>query len=135
MEACSPLAQQRGIMIEATAHPGALRVGVDADLAERILQPVVENACRYGRTHVTLTVTRCGAHVVYTVEDDGPGVAPAERESIFKPGARGSAADDSPGAGLGLALARRLARSVAGDIEPVTSDGLGARFEIALPLA
>ena len=135
MEACSPLAQQHGIMIEATPHPGALRVGVDADLAERILQPVVENACRYGRTHVTLTVTRREAHVVYTVEDDGPGVAPTERESIFEPGARGSAADDSPGAGLGLALARRLARSVAGDIEPVAGDGLGARFEIALPLA
>ena len=63
--------------------------------------------------------------------DDGPGVADAERERIFEPGVRGRAANGT-GAGLGLALARRLAQSVAGDIEAVP-DAAGGRFVIRLP--
>ena len=134
VDACTLLAEQHGITIDATPPPGSLRVGVDADLVERIVQPVVENACRYGRTQVKLTVARRGTQVVFGVDDDGPGVAHAERDSIFEPGVRGSAAEATPGAGLGLALARRLARSVSGDIESAPCES-GARFEIALPLA
>jgi signal transduction histidine kinase len=68
------------------------------------------------------------------VEDDGPGVRAAEREAIFQPGRRGSAADGVAGAGLGLALARRLARSVRGEVEALDGDG-GGRFRITLPRA
>ncbi len=132
--ACAPLAERLGITITLAPPAGAIRVGIDADLAERILQPVVENACHYGQADVVLTVTRRGTHVVIEVEDDGPGITAAERESIFEPGSRGSASAATPGAGLGLALARRLARSVSGDIEAAAA-ATGARFEIALPLA
>jgi len=71
---------------------------------------------------------------VYLVEDDGPGVGEAERERIFEAGRRGSAARDGEGAGLGLALARRLARSASGDVEAV-ANGAGGRFSISLPTA
>ena len=133
-EACAPLAQQRGVTIGTPRPAGGLRIGVDADLAERILQPVVENSCHYGRSSITVTITRRGTQVVFAVEDDGPGVDAAERDSIFEPGRRGSAAGATPGAGLGLALARRLARSASGEIEAILGAG-GARFEITLPLA
>ena len=132
--ACAPLAGRHGVTIETALPTGGLRIGVDADLAERILQPVVENACHYGRSHVVLTLARRSMLVVFAVEDDGPGVTSAERDSIFEPGVRGSAAQVAPGAGLGLALARRLARSVHGDIECVAGES-GARFEITLPIA
>jgi signal transduction histidine kinase len=72
--------------------------------------------------------------VVYTVEDDGPGVAEDEGERIFEPGVRGHArrANGEPGAGLGLALARRLARSAEGDVvaDPTAR---GGRFLVTLP--
>ena len=60
-------------------------VGVDADVVLRILQPVVENACQCARGRVVLGVERRGSDVVFTIDDDGPGVRRSERERIFEP--------------------------------------------------
>ena len=115
--ACVGLAEERDVALEVTPPTRPLRVGVDADLAERILQPVIENACRYGSSSVRIGVARDRSTVLYAIEDDGPGVAADEREQIFEPGVRGlNARGGHTGAGLGLALARRLARSVDGDV-------------------
>jgi len=105
----------------------------------QILQPVVENACRFARSKVILGAARTGKEVVFTVEDDGPGVAEEEKEKIFEPGVRGSAAAGqgdgaSRGARLGLSLARRLARAASGEVEVGASTiGTGARFLVRLP--
>jgi signal transduction histidine kinase len=117
------------VQIARPPHP--LRVGLDADFAARILQPVLENACRYGATNVTVSIARENGAIRYAVEDDGPGVADDERERIFEPGVRGAAAETvgARGSGLGLSLARRLARSVAGDVEAAG----GTRFVVRLP--
>jgi signal transduction histidine kinase len=130
VEACASMTGERGLTVNVQAPARPLRIGVDGDFGERILQPVVENACRYGRSSVSVSIVQSEGTVAYLVEDDGPGVADGERESIFEPGSRGSAGrgDDSSGAGLGLSLARRLARSVAGD---VVATGTG--FRITLP--
>ena len=134
--ACGGLAEGRAIAVELAPSPRPVRLGLDFDLAERILQPVVENACRYAATHVRVAVRRSDSTVVYAIEDDGPGVANQERERIFEPGVRGRAAeaDGNGGAGLGLSLARRLARSVNGDVEAEPADA-GGRFLIRLPAA
>jgi signal transduction histidine kinase len=116
----------------ADPSPRTLRLGVDADLAERVLQPVLDNACRYGRSRVTVQLDRRGTRILYRVEDDGPGVTDDERDSIFEPGIRGSAGVGTAGAGLGLALARRLARAVSGDVE-LEQNGAGACFVVSLP--
>jgi len=100
--------------------------------AERIVQPVLENACRYGSAHVRVRIARENSSVVYAVEDDGPGVAADEHERIFEPGVRGRAQRDAQGAGLGLALARRLARSIDGDVAADPS-AAGGRFLVRLP--
>jgi len=81
LEAVADIAAENEIELLRASPPHGLRVGVDADLAERILQPVVENACRYGRSRVRISVARDTSFVVYLVEDDGPGVADEERES------------------------------------------------------
>ncbi|MDX6387800.1 MAG: two-component system, OmpR family, sensor kinase, partial [Gaiellaceae bacterium] len=120
------------LVVEPPGSP--VRLGVDADLAERVLQPVVENAVRYGRSKVRVTIARNGATVTFAVEDDGPGIANDERETIFSPGARGEAGRDVAGAGLGLALARRLARSASGNVS-IDPNGAGARFLVSLPAA
>jgi signal transduction histidine kinase len=137
VEAVADLAAERQVEL-VNAPPGQpLRLGLDADLAERILQPVVENACRYGRSRVRIRLERDLSRIVYFVEDDGPGVSPDERESIFEPGVRGKAgraSNGAGGAGLGLALARRLARSASGEIA-VEAGQEGARFVVSLPAA
>lgn len=132
VEACASAADDRQLRVQVKRPPQPLKVGVDLDFGERVLQPVIENACRYGRSRVSVSVARSDGTVAYLVQDDGPGVAEDEREAIFEPGSRGHAgsADGTFGAGLGLALARRLARSVAGDVV-ATRDG----FRITLPPA
>jgi signal transduction histidine kinase len=131
--ACTGMAAERRIELEVAKPSVALRIGVDADLAERIIQPVLENACRYGSSQVRTAIGRANSSVVYAVEDDGPGVGADENERIFEPGARGRAQrDGDQGAGLGLALARRLARSVDGDVVADTT-AVGGRFLVKLP--
>jgi signal transduction histidine kinase len=132
--ACAGLAASREVTVEVLPHGEALRIGVDPDLAERILQPVVENACRYGSSRVRVNVARENSSVVFAIDDDGPGVADGERERIFEPGVRGQGANGNAGAGLGLALSRRLARSVHGDVCAEKSE-TGGRFLIRLPAA
>jgi signal transduction histidine kinase len=111
------------------------RVAVDEELVERMIQPLVDNAVRYGRSVVDVSLERNGAFALIDVVDDGPGVAGAEQATIFDPGTRGAAAAGrADGAGLGLALARRLARSAGGEIT-VTPGSPGGRFTLKLPLA
>lgn len=134
---CWTLAAERGIAIEIEAPSAPLLVGVDGDLVERILQPLLENACHYGRSRIRFSFERSDCGILLTVEDDGPGVAAEERERIFEPGVRGGAATpgcDLPGSGLGLALSRRLARSAGGDVSLGASLS-GARFLVHLPAA
>ena len=134
--ACLPLAKERQVKLEIEPPERSLRIGVDADLAERILQPVIENAYRHGSSRVRLALDREDSSVVYAIEDDGPGVPEEEKDRIFEPGVWGSAGgrNGDAGAGLGLSLARRLARSVAGDVYAETpAAGGGGRFVIRLP--
>jgi signal transduction histidine kinase len=132
--ACAAEAGEHGVQIRLDGPVRAVRVGVDADLVERILQPVVENACRYGRASVRVSLSLQDTAVRLVVEDDGPGVEAGEQELIFDPGTRGTAAEgDGSGAGLGLALARRLARAAAGDV--LAEQAEGGRFVVTLPRA
>ena len=127
-------ASSRGVELELVETPERVRVGVDQDLAERILHPVVENALRYGRGKVRVRVTRNGSSVLFAVDDDGPGVLEDEHETIFEPAVRGSAGHSTQsGAGLGLSLSRRLARAVSGDVEAFP--GASGHFVIRLPAA
>jgi signal transduction histidine kinase len=132
--ACSGLAAERQMELHVDRPANRLRVGVDGDLAERILQPVLENACRYGASSIRVEIGRENSSVVYAVQDDGPGLTRDEPDRIFEPGVRGSAprAGDGQGAGLGLSLARRLARSVDGDVVADAAAG-GGRFLVRLP--
>jgi signal transduction histidine kinase len=130
-----PIAAERGVRIAVEGVNGGLRAGVDPDLLERLLQPLVDNACRYATSEVTIAVGRGSGRVVYEIADDGPGVAEDERERIFEPAVRGSAGTAlREGTGLGLALARRLARAAGGTVEALERDD-GACFAVRVPPA
>ena len=124
---------QSGVTIQVEPPSTPVRLGVDGDLAERILHPVVENACRYGAATVRISLARTDGRVLFSVQDDGSGVGHDEHTTIFEPGTRGSAGRiEGNGAGLGLALARRLARSASGDVETRVGDQ-GGSFVVDLP--
>jgi signal transduction histidine kinase len=121
------------VRVDLPAEP--VPVAVDEELAARMIQPLLDNAVRYGRSTVEVSLARNGSSAAIQVTDDGPGVADHERASIFEPGKRGEAAADRvDGAGLGLALAQRLVRSAGGEITAVASSS-GGRFVLTLPLA
>ena len=125
----------KGTEIGVDVPPTRVGVAIEADLVERIIHPLLDNAVRYGRTQVSIVLEANGASATIHVNDDGVGVAESERELIFDPGVRGRAGADAPsGVGLGLALARRLARTVGGEIV-AAPDPHGGRFSVRLPLA
>jgi len=127
----------RAIAVETN---GALPVQVAHDVVVQVLGNLIDNACKYSpdREPVRLSANREGDEAVLAVEDLGPGIPPTDRERIFE---RFSQLDRQAqrrggGIGLGLYIARQLARSQDGDLLVVDPVGdRGARFELHLPLA
>jgi len=116
-----------------TAVDNGLSTGVEGAVVERILAPVIDNAARHARGSVSVLARRVGGSIVIEVTDDGPGVDQALWQHIFEPGFRGDPDDGHPGAGLGLPLARRLARASEGDVSVVSQHP--STFSITLPPA
>ena len=102
----------------------------DPEVVRRALAPLLENAHRHARSRIELVLSASGGRVRVAVRDDGPGVPVALGERAFDPGVRGDG-ENGGGAGLGLALARRLARSCGGDV--TLGDGPGGCFVLDLP--
>jgi signal transduction histidine kinase len=133
-EAWTPALAQRGARLEIRLPDGPLAVGLDADVVERVVAPLLDNASHFAASTVTVDAERNGTGVVVRVRDDGPGLVPGEAEAIFAPGARGAQPCDHQGTGLGLALARRLARAAGGDVRAgENGNGAGACFLVELP--
>ncbi|HEY8962265.1 MAG TPA: HAMP domain-containing sensor histidine kinase [Luteolibacter sp.] len=112
----------------------------DAAAVEHVLFNLVDNAAKYATGGnppvVRLDVVDHPRDVVIRVRDHGPGIPGKERRKIFRAFHKSAreAAETKPGVGLGLALSRRLARSLGGDLVCEESpEGKGARFALILP--
>ncbi|MGD9753512.1 MAG: ATP-binding protein [Acidimicrobiia bacterium] len=107
----------------------------DGRRIERVLSNLLDNAAAYAGGAVRIGVERNDGEVVFCVDDDGPGVAPAERQAIFERLHRGDAARSSGrrGNGLGLALAAEHVRLLDGSIAVEDAPSGGARFIVRLP--
>jgi signal transduction histidine kinase len=119
---------------------GPLLVRVDPLAVSRILGNLLDNAATYSPqgAPIRLSARRDGVHAVLAVQDQGPGIPPADRDRIFQRYVRLDQPTTSPGGGLGLGLyiARRLARANRGELQVTDPPGRrGARFELRLPLA
>jgi signal transduction histidine kinase len=102
----------------------------DPEVVHRALAPLVENARRHARSAVRVELSAAGGQVRVAVRDDGPGLDAELGETAFEPGVRG-AGEPPGGSGLGLPLARRLARSCGGDV--LAGEGPGGCFVLELP--
>jgi len=109
-----------------TARPAALK---------RCLGNLVSNASRFA-DKIAITGHRDHRYLTVTVDDDGPGIPPAQREEVFKPFLRLDDArnQDEGGTGLGLAIARDIARSHGGDITLSESPMGGLRASMRIPV-
>jgi len=138
-------AAAEGVTWEAQERSTQLSIrGVDARISghprniERLLRNLIENAVRHspvGGT-VEVVVERRGDAIEVAVSDEGPGIPEADRERIFEPFYRGvrERAEDMPGAGLGLTIARQIARSHEGEVRIDGARAKGSRFIVRLPL-
>ena len=105
----------------------------DRDSLDRIVGNLVRNALVHGAPPVSISaVTRAGEARI-RVEDRGPGISPAFLSRLFDPFARPTESEGTPGAGLGLAIARSYARRLGGDLAYEPAHPKGARFTLVLP--
>ena len=111
--------------VSVTVPDGPVPVGADQDLVAAALHPIIENAIRHANHEVRIELSRRNGDVVVSVSNDGDGIPVSEAERIFAPGV-----STTGSAGLGLALARRLARAAGGDVTAVPP---APRFELRLP--
>ncbi len=119
------------VTFAATARP-VLRCRPDS--LRRALRNLIENAVRYGE-RATVTLERDRSTVRIAVEDEGPGIPPEMMERAFEPFFRleGSRSPETGGIGLGLAIARTIARSHGGDLRLANRAEGGLRAELLLP--
>lgn len=134
-------ADERGVaLVEASADRGWSDLCVRGARGEiaRALRNLVDNAVAHSPAggRVEVRIERSGSRAVIAVTDEGPGVAPEDRRSIFEPFYRGSKdqGGDRPGAGLGLTIARGIARAHGGDVALDEGHEAGSRFLLELPI-
>lgn len=126
-------AHARGIDLSLDA-PDALPYALEPQVFRSVLHNLVDNAIRYVQpgARVVVELQRADGGLRLAVADDGPGIAETERALVFERFYRG-AANEVPGAGLGLAIARQAAASMQGEIMLLPGlDGRGCRFELTV---
>jgi signal transduction histidine kinase len=135
-----PRAAQRGVQLVFEAPPERMSVRANQSELHRMVLNLVSNAIKFNKEAdgcVRVTLRRAPeAHAELTVADNGIGIPPNEQERIFE---RFHQVDSSPtrrygGAGIGLAVARAIARTHGGDIGVQSAAGGGSVFTVRLPL-
>jgi signal transduction histidine kinase len=127
--------QQRGIVIELDAATDVRFRGERQDL-EEMVGNLVDNACKWAQLRVSVAVVAARSdapvgQVRLIVDDDGPGLSPAQRDRVAR---RGSRLDESkPGSGLGLSIVLELATLYGGSLQLGTAPIGGLRAELVLP--
>jgi signal transduction histidine kinase len=137
VDAFAPLAAQRDVRVALDA-PRAAWALVEPRAARHILLNLLDNALKYGPPGQTVTVhaTADATGAMLTVDDQGPGVAEADRRRIWRPFVRATPeVDVIGGSGIGLSVVRQLAAAHGGRAEVRSAPGGGGRFVVRLPRA
>lgn len=109
---------------------------LDMRLMERVLDNLVNNAMRYSTRQVQVSLSLEAGRATLQVDDDGPGIAPDERERVFEPFVRLDPSRDraTGGCGLGLAIVHSIAQAMSGDVRCSESALGGACFSFSWPV-
>jgi signal transduction histidine kinase len=127
-------AEERGVVLELEARDALPAQGEERAVIQ-ILVNLLSNAIRHSpeRGRIRLTFSQTPGTASASVADEGPGIDAADQQRIFERFERAHSKEG--GTGLGLAIARRLARSMGGDVTLDSAPGEGARFTLTLPAA
>ena len=135
-EVYGPLAEDEGFEITVTAPP-TLAVTAHRELLFRAISNLIDNALKYaaGGTRIELELeARADGPAVLTVSDNGPGIAPADRDEAVRRFGRLDPARTRSGAGLGMALVGTIASLHGGKMELGEAQPRGLRVRLTLPI-
>ena len=121
---------------EVRVHADPVRIRGDGSRLQQVLRNLLSNAERHAGSWIAVSLRTEGEEAVVTVDDDGSGIAPGDRERVFERFVRldDSRTRDTGGSGLGLAISREIAAAHGGTLT-AGEDGRGhCRFELRLPL-
>lgn len=129
-------AEMRGVSLDVHSSPVPLAANGEARGVVQVIVNILGNAVRHSPEGgpVTIAFAAREGKACVTVSDQGPGIAPVDQQRIFQRFEQVDS-DESGGTGLGLAIARRLARSMGGDVLLESAPRQGARFTLELPLS
>jgi len=136
-ETLRPMAEAAGIELREPAPVSGLAARADCERLRQVLTALIANAIKYNRPGgaVLIEARQSAENISLSVHDTGPGLPAARMEGLFQPFNRlGREASDVPGAGLGLAVARRLIEAMGGKLDAESREGEGAAFTIRLPV-
>lgn len=120
----------RQLQLDWQAPPG-LRLPWDREDLLELLGNLLDNACKWAGSRVCLRIERTAAGYVLAIEDDGPGIAPAQREEVLS---RGSRLDEQvAGHGLGLGIVRDIVDAWGGQLQLTDSELGGLSVIVELP--
>lgn len=137
---CQPHLEASGVSFRSEIEAETLPIHGDRDALAQIILNLVSNAEKYGGNDIVVRVRRqetaAGALGCVDVLDRGPGIPPKQVKTVFEPFHRldDSLASGIPGSGLGLTLARRMARAHGGDVTYSPRAGGGSCFTLSVPL-
>jgi PAS domain S-box-containing protein len=131
-----PLALERGLAFGMDVPAGSVVVRTDARKVRQVVLNLLANAVKFTDAGVVeLALRDAGPDLLFLVRDTGMGVLPADQERIFEPfwQANQGLAREHGGSGLGLAVARQMARMLGGDVTVDSAPGRGSTFALRLP--
>jgi PAS domain S-box-containing protein len=134
-KAATPLATGRKQTIQVALPAGMPKVNVDEDMIRRVLINLLENASKFTPigSQISLSGQGNGSWATLWVQDEGPGIPPADQERIFEKYTRLEQKGAPTGLGVGLAFCRLAVEAHGGRIWVESAPGEGARFAFTLP--
>jgi heavy metal sensor kinase len=136
-ELFDPIAEDKNVSLSYYVEEKNLVSG-DARMLQRMLANILDNAVKYsspgGKIEVSLTGTK-NRTIIISIKDTGVGISGADLNRVFERFYRCDQSRSQPGTGLGLSLARAIARAHGGDITVTSTVNQGSTFNITLPKA
>lgn len=134
----APRIEEAGLTLTRELPETAISFNTDADALGQIIINLIDNACKYaasgGELTISLSKNDSNGSIAITIADRGPGIPAAHQKRIFEKFHRvdNSLTAEQGGAGLGLSIARQLARALGGDLRYEPRNGGGSQFILTL---